>query len=83
MINFYNNEIFCLGKAKDDKHEYKQLFDCESSYLPIRYIQVPNNYKSFGIRNGIQLRIDLNGNSKVVKGNCSQMEIDLFLLILY
>jgi hypothetical protein len=40
-INFYKNEIFCFGKAKDHEVFYSQLFGCGVGKFPFRYFGLP------------------------------------------
>jgi hypothetical protein len=44
-INFHNSEIFCFGKAKDLKSDYKQLFGSEIGSLPFKYLGIPIHYR--------------------------------------
>ena len=45
IAKFHKSEIFCFGKAKDSKHEYKKILGCESGSLPFRYLGVPIHYR--------------------------------------
>lgn len=44
-INFHKSELFCFGQAKDEEHQYKRLFGCESGSLPFKYLGIPIHYR--------------------------------------
>jgi hypothetical protein len=44
-INFYKNEIFCFGEAKDYESQYEQLFGCKNGSYPFRYLGIPMHYR--------------------------------------
>jgi hypothetical protein len=48
-ISFHKNKIFCFGKAREGKQQYKQLFDCEAGSLPFRYLVIPIHYRKLKI----------------------------------
>jgi hypothetical protein len=45
-INFHKSEIFCFGKAKDMEHQYRNIFWCESGFLPFIYLGIPIHYRT-------------------------------------
>jgi hypothetical protein len=44
-INFHKSEFFCFGKAKDKEQQYKQILECESGSLPVRYLGIPIHHR--------------------------------------
>src|ERR1043165_10111596 len=36
-INFNKSELFCFGKAKEERESYRQLFGCGLGNLPFSY----------------------------------------------
>jgi hypothetical protein len=48
-INFHKSEIFCFGRAREEKQQYKHIFGCESGMLPFRYLGIPIHYKTLKI----------------------------------
>jgi len=40
-INFHKSEIFCFGKAKEQKVFYSQIFGCDIGTYPFRYLGIP------------------------------------------
>jgi hypothetical protein len=44
-INFHKSEIYCFGKAKEEKFLYKEIFGCDSGSLPFRYLGVPIHHR--------------------------------------
>jgi hypothetical protein len=49
-INFHKSEIYCFGKAKEVEDEYKHIFGCESSTLPLKYLGIPIHFRE--LKNG-------------------------------
>jgi hypothetical protein len=44
-INFHKREIYCYGKTKEVKTEYKHIFGCEAGSLPFKYLGIPIHYR--------------------------------------
>jgi hypothetical protein len=44
-VNFHKSELYCYGKAKDNEHEYAQLFGCKAGNTPFRYLGIPMHHK--------------------------------------
>jgi hypothetical protein len=40
-INFHKSELFCYGAAKANQDEYAQIFGCDLSSFPFRYLGIP------------------------------------------
>jgi hypothetical protein len=40
-INFYKSELFCYEAAKTNQFEYAQIFGCDLSSFPFRYLGIP------------------------------------------
>ena len=49
-INFHKSELFCFGKAKEVEDQYRNIFGCESSSLPFRYLGIPIHFRK--LKNG-------------------------------
>jgi hypothetical protein len=43
-INFHKSELYCFGEAKDQTHEYAELFGCNQGEFPIRYLGIPIHF---------------------------------------
>lgn len=43
--NFNKSELFCFGKAKEEKDAYRQLFGCEMGSLPFTYLGIPIHHR--------------------------------------
>ena len=44
-INFYKSKLFCLGAAKIQGMEYRELFRCVEGSFPFRYLGIPMHYR--------------------------------------
>jgi exonuclease III len=62
-INFHKSELFCFGKAKDEEHQYRQIFGCEVGVLPFRYLGIPIHYRK--LRNSDWYPVETRFESKL------------------
>jgi hypothetical protein len=49
-INFHKSKVFCFGKVKDDKQDYRSIFGCEIGAFPFKYLGIPIHYRK--LKNG-------------------------------
>jgi hypothetical protein len=49
-INFHKSEIYCFGEAKVVENKYKDIFGCESSTFPFKYLGIPIHFQK--LKNG-------------------------------
>ena len=55
-INFYKSEIFCFGEAKNYENHYMELFGCNSSNFPIRYLGIPIRYRKLSNNDWVRIQ---------------------------
>jgi hypothetical protein len=44
-INFHKSKLFCYGDAKQVERQYTELFGCDLSQFPFRYLGIPMHHK--------------------------------------
>jgi retron-type reverse transcriptase len=50
-INFYKSELFCYEAAKTNQFEYAQIFGCDLSSFPFRYLGIPMYHRNLMNKN--------------------------------
>jgi len=55
-INFHKSEIFCFGEAKNYKNHYMELFGCNLSNFPIRYLGIPIHYRKLSNNDWVRIQ---------------------------
>ena len=55
-INFHKSEIFCFGEAKNYENHYMELFGCNLSNFPIRYLGIPIHYRKLSNNDWVRIQ---------------------------
>lgn len=73
-INFHKSEIFCFGEAKNYENHYMELFGCNLSNFPIRYLGIPIHYRKLSNNDWVRIQERFEHVSVVGKGKTFQLE---------
>ena len=56
ISNIYKSEIFCFGEVKVYENHYMELFGCNPSSFPIRYLGIPIHFRKLSNSDWLKLQ---------------------------